>query len=65
MDDPLLASDDIVIATVTASTPFGVLVETAGVPGLARSVTGAPGDVLRLRVLEFDAAQRRFSAERA
>ncbi|WP_315551624.1 hypothetical protein [Microbacterium aurum] len=54
-----------IAATVTKSLPFGVLVEYADVPGLARGVDSAPGDTLSLRVLEFDSTQRRFSAELA
>ena len=65
MDDQLLAVGDIVTATVTKSLPFGVLVEYADVPGLAKGVDRAPGDKLSLRVLEFDSTQRRFSAELA
>jgi len=65
MDDQILAAGDVIAATVTKPVPFGVLVEHAGVPGLARGVNGEAGAQLELRVLEFDAAQQRFSAELA
>lgn len=65
MDDQILAAGDVVIATVTKSLPFGVLVEYADVPGLVNGVDRAPGESLSLRVLEFDSTQRRFSAELA
>jgi hypothetical protein len=56
---------DLATATVTKSVPFGVLVESAGLPGLVRGVQGELGTELRVRVLEFDPAQQRFSAEPA
>jgi hypothetical protein len=65
MDDQILVPGDVVTATVTKSLPFGVLVEYADVPGLARGVDSAPGAKLKLRVLEFDSTRRRFSAELA
>lgn len=65
MNEKSLSSGDVVTATVTKSLPFGVLVEYENVPGLAKGVTGEPGAELELRVLEFDAAQRQFSAELA
>jgi len=65
MDDRLLAPGDLVTATVTKTVPFGVLVESAGVPGLVRGAQDAPGTELGLRVLEYDSAQQRFSAELA
>ncbi|MEV7662208.1 hypothetical protein [Paenarthrobacter sp. NPDC089316] len=65
MDDQFLAAGDVVTVTVTKSLPFGVLVEYADVPGLAKGVAGAPGERLSMRVLEFDSTQHRFSAERA
>ena len=46
-----------------AVTPFGVLVRTdAGVPGRVRSARDDVGAVLRLRVVEFDPDENRFSA---
>ncbi|MFE6736415.1 hypothetical protein [Microbacterium sp. NPDC057650] len=65
MDEQILKSGDIVAATVTKPVPFGVLVEYAGVPGLVRGTNGVSGTVLNLRVIEFDSAQHRFSAELA
>jgi len=65
MDDQFLAVGDVIAATVTKSLPFGVLVEYADVPGLAKGVDSVPGDELSLRVLEFDSTQHRFSAELA
>lgn len=65
MNEMSLSAGDVVTATVTKALPFGVLVEYANVPGLAKGVVGEPGAVLTLRVLEFDAAERRFSAELA
>lgn len=65
MDDQTLAAGDIIAATITKSLPFGVLVEYAGVAGLAKGAEGEPGEQLNLRVIEFDAAENRFSAERA
>ncbi|GAA1948556.1 hypothetical protein [Microbacterium deminutum] len=57
----------VVTAAMTKSLPFGGLVHYANVSGPARGVEGGgePGAELELRVLEFDAAQRRFSAELA
>jgi len=65
MDDQFLAVGDVVIATITKSLPFGVLVECADVSGFAKGVDGEPGDKLSPRVLDFDSLQRRFSAELA
>ncbi|MDQ4212482.1 hypothetical protein [Microbacterium capsulatum] len=63
MDDQVLEAGDVISAVVTKALPFGVLVEYAGVPGLARGVQAEPGVALDVRVLEFDATLRRFSAE--
>ncbi|KHK96040.1 hypothetical protein LK09_16960 [Microbacterium mangrovi] len=65
MDDQTPQAGDLITATVTKPVPFGVLVEYAGWPGLARGVKATLGAELNLRVLEFDAAQQRFSAELA
>lgn len=65
MDDPILSAGDVITAAVTRRLPFGVLVEYAGVPGLAKGAHGEPGSKLDLRVLEYDSAQSRFSAELA
>lgn len=63
-DQPIKAGDQI-IAIVTKTVPFGVLVEFAGVPGLVHGATGEPGEALALRVVEYDVAERRFSATAA
>jgi len=65
MNGQLPAAGDVVTATVTKSLPLGVLVEYAGMPGLVKGVESASGDEVSLRVIEFDSAQRRFSAEPA
>ncbi|MFD4958601.1 hypothetical protein [Microbacterium sp. NPDC058389] len=64
MSEQTLAAGDVVTATVTKAVPFGVLVECAGVPGLVRGMAADPGVELRVRVVEYDAAQQRFSATR-
>lgn len=63
MNEQSFAVGDVVTATVTTSLPFGVLVESAGVPGLVRGAQSESGAELRLRVIEFDAERRRFSGE--
>jgi len=60
-DQPVSAGDEIT-AVVTRTVPFGVFVEYAGVPGLVRRAQAEPGAELRLRVVDYDAAERRFSA---
>ncbi len=66
MDDQTVpAAGDVITATVTKTLPFGVLVEHAGVPGLVRKASDEVGAELTLRVLEFDADERRFSASPA
>jgi hypothetical protein len=58
-----LTPGDEVVAVVTTVTPFGVLVRTdTGVPGLVRAARDDVGTVLRLRVVEFDPGEHRFSA---
>lgn len=60
MNTPM-RSGDVIAVSVTKVVPFGVLVETpAGVPGLVRSATYAVGEVVNVRVVEFDG--ERFSA---
>jgi ribosomal protein S1 len=59
-----LSSGDEVDAVVTTVAPFGVLVRTpAGVPGLVLGAADAVGQVVHLRVVEFDATRQRFSAK--
>jgi hypothetical protein len=60
-EQSILAGDEVTV-TVTKAVPFGVLVEYAGVPGLVRRVQAEPGADLRVRVVEYDVAERRFSA---
>ncbi|HWO64324.1 MAG TPA: hypothetical protein VNO31_30255 [Umezawaea sp.] len=56
-----MQTGDVIAVSVTKVLPFGVLVETpAGVPGLVRSATAEVGQVVDVRVVEFDG--RRFSA---
>ena len=55
---------DVIRVSVTKVLPFGVLVETpAGVPGLVRPATAEVGQVVNVRVAEFDG--QRFSAKLA
>ena len=62
MSTPVLHPGDVVDAVVTAVTPFGVFVRTAtGIPGLVRGGRHDVDAVVRLRVVEFDAEQHRFS----
>lgn len=62
MSDQPIMTGDVFDVTITKSLPFGVLVEYDGVAGLVRGTTGEPGDSLRVRVSEYDAAARRFAA---
>ncbi|QIG38873.1 hypothetical protein G5T42_04710 [Microbacterium sp. 4R-513] len=63
MTETLLSSGDEIAVTITAVKPFGMFVETAaGVPGLVRGSGADIGDVVRVGVVEFDPAARRFSA---
>jgi ribosomal protein S1 len=63
MTGTLLKTGDELDATVTATTPFGTLVESeSGVPGLVSRARAVVGDVVRVRVTEFDAVESRFSA---
>lgn len=63
MTGTLLKAGDEIDVVVTFAKPFGLLVETdTGVPGLVRGGSAAVGATLRVRVIEFDAAESRFSA---
>ena len=63
MSTPVLHPDEVVDAVVTAVTPFGAFVRTeTGIPGLVRGGRYDVGAAVRLRVVEFDAEQHRFSA---
>ncbi|MBB5788934.1 hypothetical protein [Jiangella mangrovi] len=66
MTGTLPAAGDEIAATVTTVAPFGLLVVTdSGVPGLARDARADAGSTVRVRVTEYDAAERRFSADPA
>jgi predicted RNA-binding protein with RPS1 domain len=56
------AGDELEV-TVTAVKPFGAFVEAGSVRGLVRGASAAVGDVVRVRVLESDDVESRFSAE--
>ncbi|MEV6963924.1 hypothetical protein AB0M47_02335 [Hamadaea sp. NPDC051192] len=61
--ETLLSPGDETTVVVLSSKPFGLLVETAsGLRGLVRGSRAAVGATLRVRVIEFDAAESRFSA---
>ncbi|MDQ4501656.1 hypothetical protein [Sinomonas sp. ASV322] len=58
----LNAGDEIDVVVVSAK-PFGLFVESdSGVQGLVRGGNAAVGATVRVRVIEFDAAESRFSA---
>ncbi|WP_030457152.1 hypothetical protein [Herbidospora cretacea] len=63
MTGTLLNAGDEIDVVVTSAKPFGLFVESdSGVPGLVRGGDAAVGATLRVRVIEFDTAERRFSA---
>lgn len=62
MSDQPIVTGDVITARVTKSAPFGVLVEYAGVPGLASKVNAEPGSDVTVRVTAYDAVERRFAA---
>lgn len=60
----LLKPGDEIDAFVTFVKPFGLLVETdTGVPGLVRGANAEVGATVRVRVIEYDAVEPRFSAK--
>jgi len=64
MTGNLLKTGDEIDVVVKSAKPFGLLVESgAGVPGLVRGGSAAVGTTLRVRVVEFDAVESRFSAK--
>jgi hypothetical protein len=65
MSDQPIAAGDAITARVTKSAPFGVLVEYAGVPGLASRVKAEPGADVTVRVTAYDAVEHRFAATAA
>ncbi|MCP2329559.1 ribosomal protein S1 [Hamadaea flava] len=61
--ETLLSHGDETAVVVLSCKPFGLLVETAsGLRGLVRGGRAVVGATLRVRVIEFDAAESRFSA---
>ena len=59
----LPSEGDVIDVTVVASKPFGLFVTTdSGATGLVRGARAADGDVVRVRVLESDDVESRFSA---
>jgi len=62
MNDQHIRPGDQITVTVTKPVPFGVLVEYADVPGLVRRTQAEPGAQLRVCIVEYDEARRRFSA---
>ncbi|MEU6715005.1 hypothetical protein ABZ897_26375 [Nonomuraea sp. NPDC046802] len=63
MTGTLLKAGDEVDVLVKSAKPFGLLVESdSGVHGLVRGGSAAVGATVRVRVIEFDAAESRFSA---
>ena len=62
MNGTSLRAGDRVCATVTRKLPVGLIVEsTTGVFGLVRRADAEVGDVIDVRVDEYDPEQRRFS----
>ncbi len=60
-----LHAGDQIDATVTKILPFGLLVQsTDGTAGLIRGARAEVGDIVTVRVIEYDAAQRRFHCSR-
>jgi ribosomal protein S1 len=59
----LLKPGDEIDVVVTSAKPFGFFVESeSGVHGLFRGGSATVGATVRVRVVEFDVAQSRFSA---
>ena len=63
MTGTLLKPGDEIDVVVRSAKPVGLFDESdAGVPGLVRAASAAVGATLRVRVIEFDAVESRFSA---
>ncbi|MFH8252039.1 S1 RNA-binding domain-containing protein [Microbacterium sp. B2969] len=63
MAETLLRPGDELTATVTATKPFGVFVRSdSGIDGLVRGARAEVGASIRIRVIEFDDVEHRFSA---
>jgi hypothetical protein len=66
MSGPIPQAGDTFDVVVTRELPYGALVQTpAGVAGLVRGARATAKSTLRVRVVEYDAALGRFSAEPA
>ncbi|MBB6549660.1 hypothetical protein [Nonomuraea rubra] len=66
MTGTLLNAGDEIEVVVTFAKPFGLFVESdSGVRGLVRGGGAVTGATVRVRVIEFDAAESRFSAKLA
>ncbi|NUS44192.1 MAG: hypothetical protein HOQ24_10955 [Mycobacteriaceae bacterium] len=66
MAETLLQPGDELVAVVTFVQPFGLLVETnAGLSGLVRGARAEAGSTVHVRVIEYDSAALRFSAQLA
>jgi hypothetical protein len=63
MAETLLRTGDELDVTVVTSKPFGVLVRAAdGTAGLVRGARAEVGADIRVRIVEYDATENRFSA---
>jgi ribosomal protein S1 len=63
MAGSLLKAGDEIDVVVISTKPFGFFVESAaGVQGLVRGGNATVGATVHVRVVEFDAAESRFSA---
>lgn len=63
MAGTLLNAGDEIDVVVKSAKPFGLFVESdSGVQGLVHRGSAAVGATVRVRVIEFDAAESRFSA---
>jgi ribosomal protein S1 len=63
MTGTLLNAGDEIDVVVISAKPFGLFVESdSGLPGLVRGGNATVGATVHVRVIEFDAAESRFSA---
>lgn len=66
MTGTLLYPGEEIDAVVKFAKPFGLVVETgSGVSGLVRGASATVGATVRVRVIDYDAAESRFSAKLA
>jgi ribosomal protein S1 len=66
MTGNLLNPGDEIDVVVKFAKPFGLLVQSgSGVPGLVRGASAEVGVTVRVRVIEYDATESRFSAKLA